>query len=67
MKFTDKYTTADLIAKEAEAMLLDKELIPVEKDKIVLPTETYVIGEVIDEVIQSLINKIEHARTSLMK
>jgi hypothetical protein len=33
-----------------------------EKDKTVLPLETFVIGE----VIQDLINKIEHTRASLM-
>jgi len=59
MTFTNKYTTADMI--KADELKPEKEQTK-EKDKTVLPLETFVIGE----VIQDLINKIEHTRASLM-
>lgn len=60
MTFTEKYTTTDkIVAEEADKDITDK----IEKTKTVLPLETFALGE----VIQDLINKIEHTRCSLMK
>ena len=53
MNFIDNYTTAELKAKEPEK----------EKEKTILSNDAFAIGEIID----ALIKKIEHARTSLMK
>jgi hypothetical protein len=52
MKIDDKYTTNEKIKKEPEK----------EKGKTVVTNDAYLLGEAID----NLINKIEHARRSLM-
>jgi len=61
MGFTDKYTTSEKITAETNVIILDKDLIPVEKDKVVVSNDAFALGD----VIQELINKIEHARVSL--
>jgi len=57
----DKYTTqAILDAIKLDATIDEKEKAK-EEVKTILPTETYALCD----MINSLINKIEHARTSL--
>lgn len=60
MNFTDKYTTtAKINAEEDNIYIKDK----IEKTKTILPVETFAIGELIEQ----LINKIEHTRCSLIR
>ena len=59
MVFSDKYTTSEKIAAEqADPEIKDK----IEKDKTVLSNDAYAIGD----IIQNLINKIEHTRSTLL-
>ena len=57
--FTGRYTTDEKIDKEAkDPKIKDK----VEAKKTILSNDAYALGE----VLESLLNKIEHVRCSLM-
>ena len=54
MKFSEQYTTSEKITADKEG---------IEEKKTILTNDAFAIGD----IIQALINKIEHARLSLIK
>lgn len=61
MSITSKYTTVEKIDAENKAILKDDKIIPTEINKTILSNDAFAITE----MIEALINKIEHARVSL--
>lgn len=64
MNFTDKYITTDKETQIAQQIPNEDPLeTPVEEPKLIISNDAYALGE----MLQNLIDKIEHARCSLMK